>query len=55
VFYALFHGVCDLIWSNTFVSLFLVYLLDKAIVMVRRHWGGINLANKTLVDQRFLI
>lgn len=55
IFYALLHGICDLIWANTVVSLLVVYIIDRIIVFSRAHWGKINLSKKTLVDYRFLI
>ena len=55
IFYALLHGVCDLLWNNSIVSLLVVYIVDRFIVFSRRHWGKINISKKTLVDYRFLI
>lgn len=48
-------AIFDFWWDNTVLSLFLAYLSDCALVVVRTLFGNVNLASKTLVDDRFLI
>jgi len=45
----------DLWFGNTAVSVLLTYLLDFAFVQMRRRLGLANVANKTLIDSRFLL
>ena len=55
IFYSLLHGVCDMLWGSTILSLLLVYITDRMIVSFRKHFGKVNLAAKTMVDYKFLV
>eukprot|EP00474_Spongospora_subterranea_P003737 CRZ04195.1 hypothetical protein [Spongospora subterranea] len=54
-FLAALYAVCDITFSNTFVSIMVVYAANQTLSYVRHHWGQINISKKTLVDERFLI
>ena len=45
----------DLWFGNTAISILLTYLLDFAFVQLRQRLGLANIANKTLIDSRFLM
>jgi meckelin len=55
LFLIIFYALADLAFGNTFVSVLLTYLCDRAITAARAHWGRINLSQKTLIDDRFLL
>lgn len=43
-------------WTGTSIlAALLVFLQDKALAWMRNHYGTLNVAAKTLVDERFLI
>jgi hypothetical protein len=52
---ALFYAVLDLLFSNTFVSILVVYAANRLVAMVRSYFAGINISAKTLVDEKFLV
>nr|XP_006818273.1 PREDICTED: meckelin [Saccoglossus kowalevskii] len=55
VYDVLFFSVIDLIFQNYMLSAVLTYLMVVIYSKIRDAWGRSNLANKTLVDDRFLI
>ncbi|XP_076112599.1 meckelin-like [Mytilus galloprovincialis] len=55
VFDTLLFCIIDLIFQNFVLAGVLTYLITELIAMARDSGGRMNLAKKTLVDQRFLI
>jgi len=51
----LVFSVTNFFAADPVLSAFVAVLVDRAVVEVRQHFGRANLANKTLVDERFLI
>ena len=45
----------DLMLQNTFVSVLMTYIIDKALQFMRGYFGQRNISRKTLVDEMFLI
>jgi len=55
VFEILFFSLMDLATNNFTLSAVLVYVLMQVVTLLRDSLGKLNLAKKTLVDERFLI
>ena len=51
----LFYACVDFLFNNTFASIVSTYIVDRILVAARHHWGKLNMARKTLIDERFLI
>ena len=49
------YSVCDLWFSNTAVSIIFTYIVNEVVVRIRGYLGQLNIAAKTMVDERFLI
>jgi len=47
--------MCVYIWKNVLVAVLVCYIVDRIIVALRKYYGEINIARKTLIDERFLI
>ena len=52
---ALFYAVLDVAFSNTFVSILVVFAANRLVSLVRSYFAGINISTKTLVDEKFLL
>ena len=48
-------AVADLWFRNTSLSIFLTFLLHHAIRLTCSHFSEANIANSSMVDQRFLV
>jgi len=55
LFNILTFAMCDLWFDDSLVSVVLTYLMEQLVVGVRSSFGQKNLAEKTLIDERFLI
>merc|ERR1711998_468811 len=55
VFHILCYAVWDLAFSNTCITVVLVWIIDKMMLSLRSERGIKNIALKTLMDERFLI
>ena len=55
IFLILFYACVDLLFGNTFASIISTYIVDRMIKGIRYHWGKLNVARKTLIDDRFLL
>eukprot|EP00667_Euglena_gracilis_P002445 EG_transcript_2448 len=53
--YMLFYTMMDFLLVNTYAAAVLTYVLHVTLVAVRRKAGEMNLASKSLLDERFLI
>jgi hypothetical protein len=53
-FYILLFGVLDLGINNSFITLLIIYVVDLFIMQIRGYFVNRNIANKTLLDERFL-
>jgi len=53
--HALTYGVFDMLFVNSFIAIFATYVVDIAITFLRHHLGLRNIAQKTLLDKRFLM
>ena len=49
------YAVCNLLFESVLVATLVCYVVDKLLCAFRSHWGQINIAKKTLLDDRFLI
>jgi len=49
------HAVFDIWTGNVAVALLMTYLVNGLFVTLRKRWGEINLANRTMIDDRFLM
>lgn len=52
---ALYYAILDYMFNNTFASCLVVYATNLIVVGLRSYFAKINIAAKTLVDERFLI
>jgi meckelin len=52
---ALFYAVLDLAFSNTFVSILVVFASNRLVSMLRSYFAAINISAKTLVDEKFFV
>lgn len=48
-------AISDMWFQNSVTSGLLTYLLEKGLSHFRSHFGKVNMADKTMVDERFLI
>ena len=55
VFDITLYQLWDIITGNTFAAIFLAWIFDKLFTMIRRYMGERSIAQKTLIDERFLI
>lgn len=55
IFNILTLSVFDLWLDNTSIAILLTYAVEQLMLSIRNHWGNQNVAEKTLVDDRFLI
>ena len=54
LFNILTYSVVDLRWNDTLLSVLLTYLMEIFVVGLRGMYGHRNLAEKTMLDDRFL-
>lgn len=54
VCYAALWALCDVLFGLPLVSALVVFLVDRLVLFCCAHWGRVNLAHKTLIDERFL-
>ena len=52
---ALYFAILDYMFSNTFVSVLVTYLTNLLVVALRGYFAKINIAAKSLVDEKFLL
>ena len=55
IFFILLYSVVDAAGGSTPVAVLVTFLVHRAVEMVRSWLGQRNIANKTLVDNRFLL
>jgi len=55
ILYILVFSLFDRVTGSSIVAVFIVYLVEKALWKLRGYLGERNLAQKTLIDERFLI
>lgn len=54
VFEALFFMAIDMALNNAAISALITYVVSRAVALVRKTLGTLNLAQKTTVDLHFL-
>jgi len=56
MFYVATFCAASLWFNNNFViAAFVVLIFDRLIVWTRKRWGKINIATKSMIDQRYLV
>ena len=55
ILYILVFSLFDRVTGSSIVAVFIVSLVEKALWKLRGYLGERNLAQKTLIDERFLI
>ena len=55
ILYILLFVLFDVVTGESIISIGIVYLVEKAIYYLRKTLGERNFANKSLVDDRFLL
>ncbi len=48
-------ALCNILFESILVATLVCFVVDRALVAFRAHWGQSNIAKKTLLDDRFLI
>ncbi len=54
-FYILLFGVLDIGINNSFITLLIIFIVYLVIMWLRSFFVDRNIANKTLIDERFLL
>lgn len=55
IFDLLIFIMWDLIFHDVFIASLLTYIVAHSLIELRCSWGGKNISQKTLVDDRFLV
>lgn len=55
VLYILWFYFVDLVTMNPMLAIFVVYLLERGLRMIRTTLGANNLAKKSMLDKKFLM
>ena len=49
------YALCTIFFNSILVATLVCFIVDRLMVAMRAHWGQVNIAKKTLLDDRFLI